>query len=79
MNQFLVLTQRWDNIMKEFYCLRKVRTEYGKTIRKDYEAGKIKEKRSNMTKYTPRSDGLLNTLTTVLKDNYILEVNDDVD
>lgn len=32
-----------------------------------------------MTKYTPRSDGLLNTLTTVLKDNYILEVNDDVD
>lgn len=65
--------------MKEFYCLRKVRTEYGKTIRKDYEVGKIKEKRSNMTKYMPRSDGLLNTLTTVLKDNYILEVNDDVD
>lgn len=65
--------------MKDFYCLRKVRTEYGKMIRKDYEAGRVKEKRNNMTQYEPRDDGLLNTLTTVLKDNYILEVNKDVD
>lgn len=61
------------------YCLRKCRTEYGKSIRKDYEAGRIKEKRSNMTQYEPRNDGLLNTLTIVLKDNYILEVDEDVD
>ena len=65
--------------MKRVYCLRKCRTEYGKAIRKDYDAGRIKEKRANMTQYKPRNDGLLNTLTTVLKDNYILEVNEDVD
>lgn len=57
----------------EYRCLRRVRTEYGKAIRKDYEAGRVKEKRSNMTQYEPRDDELLNTLTTVLKDNYILE------
>lgn len=57
----------------EYRCLRRVRTQYGKAIRKDYEAGRVKEKRSNMTQYEPRDDGLLNTLTTVLKDNYILE------
>lgn len=58
------------------YCLRKVRNEYGKTIRKDYESGKLKEKRSNMTQWDIREDGICNTLTTVLKDNYILEVGD---
>lgn len=54
----------------KIYCLRKCRIEYGKAIRKDYEAGRIK-KRSNMIKYVPRNDGLSNTLTTVLKDNCI--------
>lgn len=58
------------------YCLRKVRNEYGKAIRKDYESGKLKEKRSNMTQWDIREDGICNTLTTVLKDNYILEVGD---
>jgi hypothetical protein len=41
-------------------------------IRKDYENGKIKEKRCNMREYTIREDGCCNTLTTVQKDNYIL-------
>lgn len=62
----------------EVSCLRKVRNEYGKAIRKDYESGKVKEKRAKMTQYEPRGDGLCNTLTTVLKDNYILEVYDDL-
>ena len=56
--------------------LKKVRTDYGKAIRKAYESGQVYEKRSNMTKLEPRSDGLSNTLTTVQKDNYILEVGD---
>lgn len=47
------------------------RTEYGKAIRKAYEAGKIKESRHNMTELEPRTDGICNTLTTVLKDNYV--------
>jgi site-specific DNA-cytosine methylase len=54
--------------------LRKVRTEYGKTIRKAYESGQIYERRSNMTRLEPRLDGLSNTLTTVQKDNYVLEI-----
>lgn len=54
------------------YCLKFKRTEYGRMIRKQYELGEIKEKRANMRKFTVRQDGLTNTLTTVLKDNYIL-------
>lgn len=59
---------------KEFYALRYQRNEYAKAIRKDYEAGKIKERRCNMREYTIRDDGCCNTLSTVIKDNYILEV-----
>lgn len=62
---------------KDFYALRYQRNEYAKSIRKDYEAGKIKERRCNMREYTVRDDGCANTLTTVLKDNYILEVSQD--
>ena len=50
------------------------RTEYAKKIRKDYECGKIKERRCNMREWTIRTDGCINTLTTVQKDNYILEI-----
>lgn len=46
-----------------------------KQIRKDYEAGKIKECRCNMREYTLRTDGLSNTFTTVQKDNYIAVEN----
>lgn len=53
-------------------ALRYQRTEYAKKIRKDYESGKIKEKRCNMREYTLRQDGLCNTITTVQKDNYIV-------
>ena len=53
--------------------LRQERTPYGKAIRKQYEAGLIQEKRSNMREYQPRPDGLSNTLTTVQKDNYLVE------
>ena len=48
------------------------RTEYGKRIRKDYEGGRIKEKRSNIQRYEPRNDGICNTITTVLKDNLVV-------
>lgn len=56
------------------FCLVPRRTEYGKQIRKDYESHKIYEKRGNMVMLEPRNDMCINTLTTVLKDNYILEV-----
>lgn len=58
----------------EKYCMRYQRTEYAKHIRKDYEAGRIKERRCNMREWTVRTDDCSNTLTTVQKDNYILEI-----
>ena len=53
--------------------LRSVRTDYGKEIRTAYEQGEIYEKRANMREFECRPDDLCNTLTTVLKDNYIAE------
>ena len=50
------------------WMLRKVRTEYGKMIRKAYENHVIREQRRNMTKLEPRDDGISNTVTTVQKD-----------
>ena len=50
------------------------RTEYGKAIRRQYEAGEIQECRHNMTELVPRTDGKSNTLTTVQKDNLILQL-----
>lgn len=49
------------------------RTEYGKAMRKDYEAGNIQESRHNMTRLEPRTDGVSNTITTVQKDNLLVE------
>lgn len=55
--------------------LRYERTEYGKAIRKEYEAKNVQEKLSNMRRLVPRTDGLCNTLTTVQKDNLLLVLN----
>ena len=57
-----------DNVVHKS-ILHKVRTEYGKEIRKAYEAGEITAPRSSMQCYEPRTDGICNTLTTVQKDN----------
>ena len=59
--------------MNEPNVLRQKRTEYGKTIRKAYESGEIQEKWGNMKQLEPRTDGISNTLSTVLKDNYLQE------
>ena len=53
--------------------LRAERTEYGKAIRKQYESGEINEKIGNMKELRPRTDGVANTITTLLKDNYVVE------
>lgn len=53
--------------------LRPVRTEYGKAIRRQYEAGEIEESRHNMTQLEPRTDGISNTITTVQKDNMLID------
>ncbi len=62
-----------DNLVMESQVLTPKRTEYGKQIRKAYESGQIQESRHNMTELEPRKDGVCNTLTTVQKDNLLLE------
>jgi len=59
--------------------LRNVRTEYGKKIRKAYEAGEVKEPWDAMRTKEPRTDGVSNTLTGVLKDNLLLEPKPKID
>lgn len=54
-------------------AIRMERTEEGKRLRKDYEKGEIKHGFNEFRKGTPREDGILNTLTSVQKDNYIAE------
>lgn len=62
-----------DNLVMESQVLTPKRTEYGKQIRKAYESGQIQESRHNMTELEPRQDNVSNTLTTVQKDNLLLE------
>lgn len=62
-----------DNYVCEPQVLRVERTEYGKAIRKQYEAGEINEKIGNMREFNPCTDGVSNTITTLLKDNYVAE------
>lgn len=70
-----ILSRDWKGpkLIKEPQVLTPKRTEYGKKIRKDYESGKIHESRHNMTYMEPRKDGISNTLTSVQKDNYVIE------
>lgn len=70
------LTQTaWEqnNLVVENVCLTSQRTEYGKAIRRQYEAHEITEPRSTITRLEPRTDGKTNTITTVQKDNLIME------
>lgn len=62
-----------DNLVMESQVLTPKRTEYGKAIRKAYESGEVQESRHNMTELEPRKDGISNTLTTVQKDNLVME------
>lgn len=71
------LTSGHNNTPKihELQVMTPKRTEYGKSVRKDYESGNIKESRHNMTRLEPRQDGISNTITTVQKYNLVLEPN----
>ena len=60
-------------VVVEPQVLRQVRTEYGKEIRKAYESGETDEKWAAMKEWAPRTDGIANTLSTVQKDNYVVE------
>jgi DNA (cytosine-5)-methyltransferase 3A len=53
-------------------CLTPKRTEYGKKIRKEYEAGIVKEQIKNIQRLKPKEDRKINCLTTVQKNNLII-------
>lgn len=48
------------------------RTEYGKKVRKAYEAHRVSLQRKQVSVLVPRLDGISGTITTVTKDNLIL-------
>lgn len=57
-----------DNLV---VCLTPKRTDYGKQIRKQYEAGELSATRKEVSQLEPREDVKTNTITTVQKDNLI--------
>ena len=56
-------------------CLNKKRNELGRQIRKEYEAGTVKARRSDLVDYAPREDDKTGAITTVQSDNLILSNN----
>lgn len=64
-----------NTVIKEPQVMTPNRTEYGKQIRKQYEAGELQEQRKNLAQLEPREDGICNTLTSVQKDNLVCEVS----
>lgn len=57
--------------------LKQQRSEFGKQVRKAYESG-CREfgGRQAMKELTPKENGKSETITTVVKDNIILEIYD---
>lgn len=68
-----VTTVEKDCLVVEPGILTPKRNEYGKAVRKKYEAGELDESRHNMTDLVPREDGISNTITSIEKDNLLIE------
>ena len=69
----ILLKDVLDSVVAEPVCLRYERTDEAKRCRKAYEAHEIKHGYNELNELHPRPDGKTNTLTTVLKDNQIME------
>lgn len=67
------LKRHRHTMIAEPVCLRYECTEEAKRCRKAYEAHEIKHGYNELNELHPRPDGKTNTLTTVLKDNQIME------
>lgn len=55
------------------------RTEFAKKMRKDYESHRVHYRRNELRVWEPREDGCSNTITTVQKDNYLIEYDTDTE
>ena len=71
-NKTFIIESMMD-IQKERAILTQERTEYAKMIRDGYERGCIHARRSELKNLVPRKDGVSNTLTSVQKDNLLME------
>lgn len=60
-------------VLAEAACMRYERSVEAKAVRKQYEAGEIHHGYHELSELHPRPDGKTNTLSTVLKDNPVLE------
>lgn len=60
-------------IIEDAQAIRMVRTEEGKALRKEYESGAIHHGFNEHREMEPRTDGVSNTLTSVQKDNLVME------
>lgn len=60
------------------YNIKKQRNEFGRQIRKDYEAGRMPGvRRVDVREFVPVFDGVCRTVTTITEDNLLLEVYED--
>lgn len=67
-----------DYLLIEIYPIKKQRNEYGKLIRKDYEAHRLPDvRRKDIKRYEPMGDGVCRTVTTFVEDNLMLEIYED--
>jgi len=57
------------------YNIKKQRNEYGRQIRKDYEAHRLPNvRRKDIKELVPMFDGICRTITTITEDNLLVEV-----
>lgn len=67
------LERKQRTMVAEPVCLRYERTEEGKKLRKQYEAGQIRCGFNEHRVLAPRTDGKTNTISTITKDNIVVE------
>ena len=68
---YVVITTGLVNLLGDHKLYRQSMQKDKKIIRK---ATRFQKKRGNMTQLEARTDGISNTLTTVQKDNLVLEI-----
>lgn len=59
------------------FPLKKQRNELGRRMRKAYEAHLTNLRRKDIKETVPMFDGIARTITTIVHDNLILEMNDE--
>lgn len=69
----MITSAQKDSLVAEPQVLTPKRTDFGKQVRKQYEAGELDMSRHDMTELEPRNDGVSNTLTSVQKDNLVVD------